>query len=167
MRRFGGVKQLLFVFWAVGSIFVLVGCGADRIAVTNTGTAVIEVATDGRAGAVLLGQNGTGYFDRDATICLGDAAIRIGRRTMVTNTGSDHIKITYHDADGIEQTLILGQGGTGHLDPSVPFRINQAVVQAVTVRRPAILYGRFDEQVAEHIKLFTPAGDRSQGFCAP
>lgn len=123
------MKYRLSILPILGVVFVLSGCGSSRIEVTNTGVDVIEVKTDGSENRVFLGQNGTGYFDRDCGIQIGDARIRVGRRIEVANTGSDIIRITCHDAEGSERTLLIGQGGTGYVDKSEPFKIGDVTIR--------------------------------------
>lgn len=123
------MKYWLSILPILGIVFVLSGCGSSRIEVTNTGIDVIEVKTDGNGNKVFLGQNGTGYFDRDCGIQIGDVRIRVGRRIEVANAGSEIIRITCPDAKGSEQTLLIGQGGVGYLDKSEPFKIGDVAIR--------------------------------------
>ncbi len=127
------MKRLSFVVPVVGIaiLFTLAvfSSNSNRIAVTNTGIDVVEVKTDGRASKLLLGQNGTGYFDRDSKIQIGDATIKFGRQIEVANTGSGVIQIAYQDTTGSERTMILGERGTGYLSKSTPFKIGDVSIR--------------------------------------
>lgn len=124
------MKYVLSVLLVVGIVilFVLAGHSSDRIEVANTGINVVEVETEGTENKLLLGENGTGYFDQDSRIHIGDAAIKLGRRVEIVNTGSGMIQIAYCDSEGSQRTLILGQGGTGYLSKSIPFRIDDVSI---------------------------------------
>jgi hypothetical protein len=130
------MKHLLSVLPIVGIVFVfaLSGCSSNRIEVANTGIDVVEIKSDSYENKVLLGQNGTGYFDRDSKIQIGDAMIKVGRCVEVVNTGSDIIQITYHNAAGSERTMLIGEGGTGYVSKSAPFKIGDANIRVSHVQ---------------------------------
>ena len=109
-------------------LFALTGCGSKRIAVTNSGIDVVKVKVEGSETKNMLGPNGTGYFDIDSKIQIGDTAIKFDRRIEVVNTGSGQIQIAYQDATGFEQTILLGEGETGYLRKSTPFKIGDVSI---------------------------------------
>lgn len=125
------VKHVLCLLPVIAIVFVITlsGCGTNRVQVTNTGTDVIAVRTDSDNGKVLLGYNGTGYFDRNAKIHIGDALITAGQRVEVANKGSDVVEIAYQDAAGSGRTMLLGQNGIGCLSTSTPFKIGDACIR--------------------------------------
>jgi len=110
---------------AIVVIALVVYKPSARIAVANTGTEVIEVKTDGSEKKTLLGQNGTGYFDSDSRIQIGDAMISVGRSVEVVNTGSDVIQVEYHDTAGSERTMMLDEGGSGYFSKATPINIGE------------------------------------------
>ena len=109
-------------------LFALTGCGSKRIAVTNSGIDVVKVKVEGSETKNMLGPNGTGYFDIDSKIQIGDTAIKFDRRIEVVNTGSGQIQIAYQDATGSEQTILLGERGTGYLRKSTQFKIGDVSI---------------------------------------
>lgn len=124
------MKFLLFAL-PVTSVMVLVafaGCSSNRVAVTNSGADVIRVEVQDIENNYMLGPGGTGYYDPDFGIQIGDAAIKFVRRVEIENTGSDEIKIVYNDAKGSERSMLLGEGGTGYLTRSTPFKIGDVSV---------------------------------------
>ncbi len=124
------MKYLLSVLLLAGVVilFALMGYGSNRIAVTNSGIDVVRVKVEGSTTKNMLGPNGTGYFDLDSKIQIGDTAIKFGERIEVVNTGSGQIQITYQDATGSERTMLLGEGGTGYLTKSTPFKIGDVSI---------------------------------------
>ena len=124
------MKHLLSVLSLVGIVilFALTGRSSNRIAVTNSGIDVVRVKVEDSETKNMLGPNGTGYFDLDSKIQIGDAAIKIGRRIEVVNTGSGKIQIAYQDDTGSERTMLLGERGTGYLSKSTPFRIGDVSI---------------------------------------
>ena len=128
------MKHLLSVLPIVGVVFVfaLPGCSSKRVEVTNTGFDVVEA--DSPDNKLLLGPNGTGYFDRNSRIQIGDAMIKVGRRVEVINTGSDTIQITYHNTEGSEQTMLIGERGTGYLSKSTPFKMDDTNIRLCNVQ---------------------------------
>ncbi|MBN1973324.1 MAG: hypothetical protein JW787_06775 [Sedimentisphaerales bacterium] len=128
MKRMPYILLFIFIVGVV-LVFLLRRTNSSRIEVINTGTEVIEVKTDTENNKVLLGQNGTKYFDRNSKIQIGDATIKVGERVEIKNTGSDIIQITYNDTENTEKKMLLGRGGTSYLNKSNPFKINNAFVQ--------------------------------------
>ena len=119
------MKYLLSIALLAGIVilFALAGYNSNRIAVTNSGPDVVRIKVEGSETKNMLGPNGTGYFDLDANIQIGDTSIKCGRRIEVANTGSDRIEIKYQDAKGSDRTMILGEKGTGFFSKSTPFKI--------------------------------------------
>lgn len=109
-------------------LFALAGCSLNRIAVKNSGIDVIRVKVEGSEKKYMLGQGGTGYYNPDSRIQIGDAAIKFGRQVEIENTGSGVISVVYNDATGSERTLLLGEGGTGYLSKSIPFKIGDVSI---------------------------------------
>lgn len=128
MKRMPYILLFIFIVGVV-LVFLLRRTNSSRIEVINTGIEVIEVKTDTENNKVLLGRNGTKYFDRNSKIQIGDATIKVGERVEIKNTGSDIIQITYNDTENTEKKMLLGRGGTGYLNKSNPFKINNAFVQ--------------------------------------
>ena len=50
-------------------------------------------------------------------------------RIKITNKGTDIIQITYNDKENTEKKMLLGRGGTGCLNKSNSFKINNAFIQ--------------------------------------
>lgn len=73
---------------------------------------------------MVLSQNSTGSIRTTSNVEIGNAAISVGQRVKITNTGSDVIQIKYLDAEGSEQTLLLGENGIGYLSKATPFQID-------------------------------------------
>ena len=121
------MKHLLSVLPIVGVVFVfaLPGCSSKRVEVTNTGFDVVEIKADSPDNKLLLGPNG---------IQIGDAMIKVGRRVEVINTGSDTIQITYHNTEGSEQTMLIGERGTGYLSKSTPFKMDDTNIRLCNVQ---------------------------------
>jgi hypothetical protein len=129
-------KYLLYGLLIAGvAVVVALLCrSSKRIEVVNTGSAVIEVKTDIGKNTVSIGQNGTGYFGRDSRIQIGDAIIKVDKRVELVNTGSEIIPITYHDTAGSEQTILIGEKGTGYVNQSEPFKIGDADIRVSLVQ---------------------------------
>ena len=109
-------------------LFGLAGCSSSRIAVKNSGVDVIRVKVEGSDTKYMLGQGGTGYYNPDSKIQIGDATIKVDRQVEIANTGSDVISIVYNNSKVGERTLLLGEGGTGYLNKSTPFKIGDVSV---------------------------------------
>lgn len=122
---------LLIVTIAVIGLVAYLYQPSSRIVVANLGADVIEVKTDIAGSTTRLGQNGTGYFDSDARIQIGDAMISLDRRMEVINTGSDVIHIAYHDTTGREQTMMLGQGGSGHFSKATTISMGEVSIRVI------------------------------------
>lgn len=78
-----------------------------------------------KTGNLLLGKNGTGYFDRDSKICIGSTLIKVDSRIEATNTGSDVIEIT---TDKSNYKMLLGTNGTGYFDRDSKIRIGDTMI---------------------------------------
>jgi len=128
------ISTLLILAIVVVGIIVYLCQPTSRITVANNGTDVVEIKTDGSEKKTLLGQNGTGYFDRDSKIHIGDALISVGSRVEVINTGSGVIQVAYHDASGSEQTTTLGEGGSGFFSKVTPINIGEVNIRVGSVQ---------------------------------
>jgi len=115
-------------------LFALAGCNSNRIAVTNSGVDVVRVKVEGSETKNMLGPSGTGYYNLDSRIQIGDAAIKFGRQVEIENTGSGLIGIVYNDTTGSERTLLLGESGTGYLGKSTLFKIGDVSVGVVKMQ---------------------------------
>lgn len=118
---------LILLLVAGGVFFGARPDGESRITIANLGTGVVELWGEGR-NPLLLGENGTGYFDEDMPIQIGKAIVRVGRRVEVANLGDDPLRITYPEPDGSEQTVVIGKGETGYVHLSVPFQLGEATL---------------------------------------
>lgn len=125
---------LVILAIAVIALVVYLCQPTSRITVANNGTDVIEIRTDGSETKTLLGQNGTGYFDSDSRIHIGDAMISVDRRVEVINTGSGVIQVAYHDTSGSEQTTTLGEGGSGYFSKATPINIGEVNIRIGSVQ---------------------------------
>ena len=126
------MKRYLVAALLAGAIVVFalaVYQPASRITVANTGPHVVEVKTDSSETTTRLGQNGTGYFDSDSKIQIGDALISVGRRVEVVNTGSNVIQVAYHNTAGPKQTMMLGEGGSGTFSKATPIHIGDVNIR--------------------------------------
>jgi hypothetical protein len=126
------MKRVLFVAAVAGvAVFlVVVLCRpSSRIEVTNGGADVIEVKRGDSAWTTRLGQNGTGYFDTDSRLQIGDAKISVGERLEVANTGSDVLQVAYEDAAGSKRTMLLAEAGTGYFSKEGPIEIGDVSVR--------------------------------------
>jgi hypothetical protein len=119
----------LVVVALVAIVIILVYKPASRIIVSNTGADVVEVKIDGSEKTTRLGENGTGYFDSDSKIRIGDAIISVGKRVEVVNKGTDDIHVTHQDTAGSEHTTILGEGGSGYFSKAVPINIGEVTIR--------------------------------------
>jgi hypothetical protein len=72
------MSKIISIVACVVILFVLVGCCSNRIKVSNTGIDQIEILTEGTEKKMILGEGGTGYFDLDSKIQIGDVFISIG-----------------------------------------------------------------------------------------
>ncbi len=72
-------KYLVFSLSIAGVaiLFALAGCSSKRIVITNSGVDVIQVKVEGSETKNMLGPNGTGYFDLDSKIQIGDVSIAV------------------------------------------------------------------------------------------
>ncbi|MBM4103941.1 MAG: hypothetical protein FJ263_07805 [Planctomycetes bacterium] len=91
------------------------------------GSDIIETETDGSKKTLLLGPNGTGYFDRNAEIQIDNIIIKLNPRIEVLNTGSDVIEIKTNTS---EKKLLLGQNGTGYFDYNSEIQFGEVMVKA-------------------------------------
>ncbi len=75
---------------------------------------------------ILLGPNGTGYFDRNATIQIGQLMINVDKRIEAINIGSDIVEI---NTDKTENKILLGPNGTGYFDRNATIQIGNAMIK--------------------------------------
>jgi len=75
---------------------------------------------------LLLGPNGTGYFDRNTPIQIGSIVLKVARRIEAKNVGTDIVEIK---SDNTERKLLLGLGGTGYFDRNAAIQIGDAWVK--------------------------------------
>ena len=104
-------------------LLILSGCSSYRYEIVNNGLDALRVRT-GFKKTMVLGQNSTLSLRTTSSVEIGNAAISVGQRVKITNTGSDVIQIKYLDAEGSEQTLLLGENGIGYLSKATPFQID-------------------------------------------
>ena len=127
-------SALVILTLAVIAVVAYLCQSTARITVANNGTDVIEITTDSSEMKTLLGENGTGYFDGDSKIHIGDALISVGRRLEVINTGSGVIQVAYQDVSGSEQITTLGEGGSGYFAKATPINIGEINIRLGSVQ---------------------------------
>ena len=104
-------------------LLILSGCSSYRYEFANNGPDLLRVRIGGRKH--VFSQNTTASITTTSNnVEIGNAAISVGRRVKITNTGSDVIQIKYLDAEGSEQTLLLAENGIGYLSKATPFQID-------------------------------------------
>ena len=128
MKRYLISTLLIFAIVALG-ILAYLGQPKSRITVANNGADAIEITTDGSETKTLLGQNGTGYFDSDSKIHVGNSLISVGRRVEVINTGSGVIQVAYQDTSGSDNITTLGEGGSGYFSKATPINIGEVNIR--------------------------------------
>ncbi len=104
-------------------LLILSGCSSYRYEFVNNGPDALRVRIGGKK-TMWFSQNSTGSITTTSNVEIGNAAISVGQRVKITNTGSDVIQIKYLDAEGSEQTLLLGENGIGYLSKATPFQID-------------------------------------------
>ena len=104
-------------------LLILSGCSSYRYEFVNNGLDAVRVRT-GYKKTMWLSQNSTLSLRTTSNVEIGNVAISVGQRVKITNTGSDVIQIKYLDAEGSEQTLLLGENGIGYLSKATPFQID-------------------------------------------
>ena len=122
-------ELIIIVIVGIVLVFSLHRKKPKMIEITYTGNDTIEIQSDNRENKITLSQHGTGKFDNDSKIIIGDAIIQVGERIEIENTGSDIIEITYNDKDESEKKLLLGQNGTGYINKTIPFKMNDTIIQ--------------------------------------
>jgi hypothetical protein len=127
-------SALVILTLAVIAVVVYLCQSTARITVANNGTNVIEIRTDSSEMKTLLGENGTGYFDGDSKIHIGDALISVDRRLEVINTGSGVIQVAYQDVSGSEKITTLGEGGSGYFAKATPINIGEINIRVGSVQ---------------------------------
>jgi len=127
-------SALVILTLAVIAVVVYLCQSTARITVANNGTDVIEITTDSSEMKTLLGENGTGYFDGDSKIHIGDALISVSRRLEVINTGSGVIQVAYQDVSGSEKIITLGEGGSSYFAKVTPINIGEINIRFGSVQ---------------------------------
>ena len=122
-------ELIFFIIVGIVLVFSLKKKSPSQIEITYTGTDTIEIKADNRENKITLGQHGIGKFDSDSMVQIGNANIKVGERIEIENTGTDIIEITYNDKDESENKLLLGQNGTGYINKSTPFKMNNTIIQ--------------------------------------
>ena len=119
----------LLIISSVMLTISLTGCSSSRITVINTGNDDIGIKSDTCDGELFLGRGGTGYFNRDSVIQIGNARITLGRRIKIANTGSEIIQITYNGEENKERKIGLGQNAVGYVGKAKKFKVNDVEIQ--------------------------------------
>ena len=127
LRSFLPIVGIVILIALIVTLFALTSGDSNRIAVTNSGIDVITVKVEGSETKNLLGPNGTGYFDLNTKIQIGDAAINFGRGEVV-NTGSGQIQLIFQEVKGAKHKSLLGEGGSICFGKPTPFKMGNVSI---------------------------------------